>query len=97
MKASYRNFVIKTAKTITLEHAVFGLVEEAGEVAGVLKRLYRGDFTFKPAEFRSKMLEELGDLRWYLELCCVCLVTSVKELEQGNRRKLQQNKPKRRR
>jgi NTP pyrophosphatase (non-canonical NTP hydrolase) len=97
MRASYRNFVIKTAKTITLEHAVFGLVEEAGEVAGVLKRLYRGDFTFKPAEFRSKILEELGDLRWYLELCCVCLVTSLQELEQGNRRKLQQNKSKRRR
>jgi NTP pyrophosphatase (non-canonical NTP hydrolase) len=94
MKASYREFVIRTTKTIALEHAVFGLAEEAGEVAGVLKRLYRGDFDTKSAEFRSKMLEELGDLRWYLELCCVCLVTSLEELERGNRQKLQRGKPK---
>lgn len=41
-----------------------GLLEEAGEVAGVFKRLLRGDF---PQEVGAAKLEkELGDMLWYI-------------------------------
>lgn len=48
----------------TPEERVFGLLEEAGEVAGVFKRLLRGDFDDDMAA--TKLHKELGDVLWYL-------------------------------
>ena len=43
-------------------HAVCGLTEEAGEVAGLLKReVFRGNEIPK-----ERWIEELGDVLWYL-------------------------------
>lgn len=45
------------------EEAFFGLIEEAGEVAGVFKRAARGD---NGGELDlDKLTKELGDLLWY--------------------------------
>ena len=46
------------------EERVFGLLEEAGEVAGVFKRLLRGDYTEDVAV--TRLHKELGDVLWYL-------------------------------
>ena len=46
------------------EERVFGLLEEAGEVAGIFKRLLRGDYDDDMAA--SKLHKELGDVLWYL-------------------------------
>lgn len=48
--------------TSSLSHAVCGLTEEAGEVAGLLKREV---FRSKPVA-RERWVEELGDVLWYL-------------------------------
>lgn len=45
------------------EEAMFGLIEEAGEVAGVFKRATRGDNDGQLD--REKLAKELGDLLWY--------------------------------
>lgn len=45
------------------DEALFGLIEETGEVAGVFKRAARGD---NGGELdREKLAKELGDLLWY--------------------------------
>jgi NTP pyrophosphatase (non-canonical NTP hydrolase) len=43
---------------------VFGLLEECGEVAGVFKRLFRGDYELDVAG--QKLAAELGDVLWYV-------------------------------
>lgn len=51
--------------TSSLSHAVCGLTEEAGEVAGLLKReVYRMN-----AVADARWVEELGDVLWYLIAC----------------------------
>lgn len=46
------------------EERVMGLLEEAGEVAGIFKRMLRGDY--QPPEAAGKLLKELGDILWYV-------------------------------
>lgn len=46
------------------EERVFGLLEEAGEVAGIFKRLFRGDYEVPDA--MARLHKELGDILWYL-------------------------------
>ena len=48
----------------TAEERVMGLLEESGEVAGVFKRLLRGDYN--PDVAATKLHKELGDILWYL-------------------------------
>jgi NTP pyrophosphatase (non-canonical NTP hydrolase) len=80
---NYRHFV-EDDSLKTMEHALLGLCAESGEVADVYKKsLYKGTTLD-----REKMLDELGDVRWYLELCCILLHTNLLELEQRNMDKL---------
>jgi NTP pyrophosphatase (non-canonical NTP hydrolase) len=46
------------------EERVMGLLEESGEVAGIFKRLLRGDYSADVAT--TKLHKELGDILWYL-------------------------------
>ena len=46
------------------EERIFGLLEEAGEVAGLFKRMLRGDYS--PDIVATKLHKELGDVLWYL-------------------------------
>lgn len=48
----------------TANERVFGLLAEAGEVAGVFQRMFRGDYP--PDEMGGKLIKELGDCLWYL-------------------------------
>lgn len=45
---------------------VMGLLEESGEVAGLYKREFRGDYANLTSNFRTKLVKELGDVLWYL-------------------------------
>lgn len=48
------------------EYTILGLVSEAGEVAGVRKKLLRCDF---PAEeYGERLKKELGDVLWYVAM-----------------------------
>lgn len=63
--SDYQKEALKTSdETNTLEYCVLGLVSEAGEVAGVVKKWLRGDYD--EATMRAKMLDELGDVLWYV-------------------------------
>lgn len=63
--SDYQKEALKTSDEMnTLEYCVLGLVNEAGEVAGVVKKWLRGDYD--EATMRDKMLSELGDVLWYV-------------------------------
>lgn len=66
-----------------------GLAGEAGEVCDYLKKcLIHG----KPME-RKKLVEELGDVRWYLQLACNTYGIPMEELERENIIKLCERYP----
>ena len=51
-----------------LHHAVFGLTSEAGEVAGILQKVYQGH------EFdKEHIKKELGDCLWMIAEACEAL------------------------
>lgn len=56
-----RKFVIPQAPP---EERIFGIFEEAGEVAGIFKRMMRGDYS--PDIAATKLAKELGDVLWYI-------------------------------
>ena len=67
----------------TLELVAFGLLEEAGEVAGKLKRKYReGEFDV------TEVSKELGDVLGYLVCICHELNISLESVANQNYQKL---------
>jgi NTP pyrophosphatase (non-canonical NTP hydrolase) len=62
----YQDRARKTAKTASLEYMVLGLANEAGEVAGAMKKYIREDYGF--SELQKRMVGELGDVLWYLSM-----------------------------
>lgn len=84
-----------------LLHFTFGLLEEAGEAAGVLKRVYRGDEGYEDfdwsdyglsEEAEKKLAAELGDILWHIALIADNLGYSLDHIAQYNLDKLQSRK-----
>jgi NTP pyrophosphatase (non-canonical NTP hydrolase) len=64
------SFAVLQLKDLRAEHeANFGLIEEVGEVAGVFKRVARGDNG--GGLDCDKLAKELGDLLWYVTRCAI--------------------------
>lgn len=72
------------------EERVFGLLEEAGEVAGVFKRLFRGDV--QPEQALGKLFAECGDILWYLSRVCADNGWKLSEVANFNLDKLESRK-----
>jgi NTP pyrophosphatase (non-canonical NTP hydrolase) len=66
-----------------------GLVEEAGEVAGLMKRVLRNFPKDKERVSRENFIDEMGDVLWYLAACCRCHCTSLDEIWKHNIEKLE--------
>ena len=73
-----------------IEYLALGLVSEAGEVAGVVKKKLR-DNTYS-LEFEQKMVKELGDVCWYLARLLDELDLSLEEVLEANINKLSSRK-----
>lgn len=72
------------------EERVFGLWEEAGEVGGVFKRLFRGDFDIPIA--MAKLHKELGDVLWYVARIAADNDWTLSDVANGNLSKLEDRK-----
>jgi NTP pyrophosphatase (non-canonical NTP hydrolase) len=70
--------------TPRLSHLILGLNEEAGEVAGVLKK---SQYTGNLLNF-SRLEEELGDVLWYLQGLCNAMGLTIETLAKRNIEKL---------
>ena len=71
-----------------LRHGVFGLTAEAGEVAGIMQKLYQGhDFEM------HHMKKELGDCLWMIAEICTSMGVPMDEIMELNIDKLRARYP----
>jgi len=82
----------KTAAYPAIGHAVIyptlGLVNEAGEVAGKIKKVFRDKDGQISPETRETLKAELGDVLWYIAQVCTELDLSLDEVAEANIAKL---------
>lgn len=70
-------------KEYYLIYPALGLVNEAGEYAGKVKKILRGDTNTTEAA-----AAELGDVLWYLAACAEALGVNLSDVAQQNLDKL---------
>ncbi len=82
----------KTWHLIHTDHAIvyptLGLTNEAGEVAGKVKKLFRDKGGEISDADREALKQELGDVLWYLTQICTELGLSLQEVAEANLEKL---------
>ncbi len=77
-----------------LEYLTLGLVGEAGEVANKLKKVIRGDYqdpklgSAIPEAVRYEIIDELGDVLWYVAQLSIVLDIRLSSVMEQNIRKL---------
>jgi NTP pyrophosphatase (non-canonical NTP hydrolase) len=75
--------------SVDLLHGAMGIVTEAGELLDVLKKFI---FYNKPVDFVN-LLEEVGDLLWYVTFLSARLNINIEECMKMNSAKLKQRFP----
>lgn len=80
----YDNFFSKEKVDPRIEHAMYGLVTEVGEIMDQLKRskVYNTQFD------KVNLIEEMGDMMWYMAILCDAVEVSFEELWDRNIEKL---------
>jgi NTP pyrophosphatase (non-canonical NTP hydrolase) len=90
--SDYQTKSRKTAKYPAIGHPVIyptlGLVNEAGEVAGKIKKVFRDKDGRISDETRQALKAELGDVLWYLAQVATELNLSLDEVAEYNILKL---------
>jgi len=92
LRTEPKKYCFGVTKNITprIEHAVFGVVTESGELMSQIKRakIYGAKLD------RVNLIEEAGDCMWYLGLLCDELDISFEEVWEKNIAKLRARFPK---
>lgn len=89
--SDYQTQAVKTAIYDDADYIIYpalGLLSEAGEVAGKIKKVLRdnkGNFT---PELREQIADEAGDSLWYLANLCTDLGVDMASVAQKNLNKL---------
>jgi NTP pyrophosphatase (non-canonical NTP hydrolase) len=73
-------------------YPALGLVNEAGEVAGKIKKIFRDEEGIVTPEKREDIKKELGDVMWYLAQIATEFDLSLKDIATHNLQKLQSRK-----
>ncbi len=88
----YQSAASKTAlyprRLSNLEYPTLGLAGEAGEVANIVKKIQRDHDGVITTETREKLLDELGDVLWYISACADELGFTLNEIAEFNVEKL---------
>jgi len=69
-------------------YPTLGLVNEAGEVAGKVKKIFRDKGGTISDEDRQELKLELGDVLWYMAQICTELGISLDDVAEANIEKL---------
>ena len=89
---SYQREAAKTALKVGTDHPVIyptlGLANEAGEVAGKVKKLFRDKGGRIDEKDQEDLKHELGDVLWYLAQICTVLDIKLEEVAEANLEKL---------
>ena len=90
--SDYQTKSRKTAKYPAIGHPLIyptlGLTNEAGEVAGKVKKIFRDKQGIIGEAEREALKGELGDVLWYLAQVCTELDLSLDEVAEHNIEKL---------
>ena len=82
----------KTWNLIHTDHPIvyptLGLANEAGEVAGKIKKIFRDKNGRISDEDREALKHELGDVLWYLTQICTELGLTLEQVAETNIEKL---------
>jgi NTP pyrophosphatase (non-canonical NTP hydrolase) len=82
----------KTWQLVHTDHPIvyptLGLVNEAGELAGKVKKIFRDKGGAIAEADRNALKQELGDVLWYLAQICTELDLSLSEVAEANLVKL---------
>ena len=72
-----------------LLYTSLGLVSEAGEVAGKVKKILRDDASFISPERHEQLVDELGDVLWYCAMVAEELDVNLGYVASKNLEKLE--------
>ena len=90
--STYQRESRKTWRLVHTDHPLvyptLGSVNEAGEVAGKIKKLFRDKAGQISADDREALKYELGDVLWYLAQICTELDLTLDEVAAANLTKL---------
>lgn len=79
-----------TAYTVPtpIGYLAIGLNEEAGEVAGKIKKIYRDKNGVISEPEKQELIAELGDVLWYLTQICTEIDITLEEVVTQNLQKI---------
>ena len=75
---------------VKLPYLSLGLMNEAGEAGGNVKKYLRGDYN--DTVLKSKLRGELGDVLWYLTMLADAVGVTLEDVAAENLRKLYDRK-----
>lgn len=91
--ANYSSGTIgKEAHAVDYIYPVFGLAEEAGEVAGKFAKAVRDNAGVIDEVRKFEIEKELGDVLWFVAECCTVLRIDMNEVAELNIKKLADRK-----
>lgn len=99
MKTKFGDYQQESAKTrlsVKTSHPVvypvLGLLNEAGELAGKVKKILRDKDGKIDERERERLKGELGDVLWYFTQVCTELDLTLEEVAEANLEKLRDRK-----
>ncbi len=91
--AGYQRAAATTGGPVAVDHPIvyptLGLTNEAGEVAGKVKKIFRDRGGRVTDEDRAALTLELGDVLWYLAELCTQLGIELEDVAAANIDKLE--------
>lgn len=78
----------KLTPSEALQHALFGLSSETGEILGIYQKALQGHEIDQ-----KKVLDEVGDLMWFVAELCDCLNVNMGVVARSNIKKLEGRYP----
>ena len=87
-KLAKQTITHKKEGLMELYYATLGLAGEAGEIANKVKKIIRDDNNVLTDEKRKQIVDELGDVLWYLSDLCNEMDTTLAQIAQSNIDKL---------
>lgn len=96
LKTKYGSYQLESRKTYgmgveinsRIVYPTLGLVNEAGEVAGKIKKVFRDNYGVFDEEAVLNLKSELGDVLWYLTQLITELDLSLEEVAEYNLEKI---------
>lgn len=86
--ATYQRLAARTGGPIVTDHPIvyptLGLTNEAGEVAGKVKKIFRDRGGVISDDDRTALTLELGDVLWYLSELCTQLGIDLEAVAAAN-------------